>query len=137
MRIERVTDIVEIQRCLPFEQEIRDKGRDSGKVSDMLYSIKELVKNPMFGFWIAYDDDDNIKGYLSLLASNIPGIKRLVVLRLYAKTKELFDTFYEVGREFAKQYGIKSMAMTTSKSIKAYQRRHGWKAVSVNLEKEI
>ena len=137
MRIERATSIDEIVQCLPLEQEIRDKGRDTTKVSDMLFSIKGMIDNPMFGFWIAYDDKDSIIGYIAMMIVLLPGMKRLNLIRMYAKQKEVFQAFEEIGRDFAKQYGIKKVMITVMKNVKAMQRLHGMKVVSVNMEKEL
>ncbi|MCP4597048.1 hypothetical protein [Neptuniibacter sp.] len=137
MRIERATDMAEIQRCVPFEQKIRDKGRDDTKISDMLYSIKFLISNPQFGFWIAYDDRGEVIGYFSALITIFPGAKRLNLLRIYAKQREVFEAFEKVGGEFAKEWGVKIIAMIAKGHIKAFRRRHGFKVVSVNMEKEL
>lgn len=137
MRIERATDMEEVVKCLPWEQEIRNKGRDRSKVSDMLHLVKIMIDNPLFGFWIAYDDEDNMIGYIVLLINLIPGFKSVNLVRMYAKEKEVFQAFEEIGREFAKQFGVKKFVVTAIKNIKAIQRRHGLKVVSVNMEKEL
>ena len=138
MRIERINDMSEVLKCLPFEREIRNKGRDDTKESDMILLIQSLIDNPLLGFWMAYDDNNNILGYLILLAnpSNIQKIKRLHLLRIYAKDKELKTELERIGAEWAEQFQLKTAAMTTRNHIKAFQRM-GWKVVSVNLERRI
>jgi len=138
MRIKRITDINEILKCLPFEREIRKKGRDNSRESDLLLFIESQLDNHAFGFWIAYDDDNEVIGYAVAMLNFVPGVERLHLLRIYAKTKELRQEFEKIGKEWCKPYKIKTMQMTGSnkKNIKAFQRM-GWKVVSVNLERRI
>ena len=135
MKIERVNDIAEILKCLPFEREIRNKGRDNNRESNMILFIQSQLKNPYFGFWIAYDDKNNIVGYLVALINLLPGAERLHLLRIYAKQKELFNQFEEILKQWAKQYKVKIAQMTVSKNIKAIQRRYKYVPVSVNMER--
>ena len=135
MRIERIYDIAEILKCLPFEREIRKKGRDSSRESDMILFVKSQLESPLFGFWMAYDDNNNIIGYFSAIISLIPGMERFHLLRIYAKQKELFKQFENIGKEWMKQYKIKIAQMTTKKHIKVFQKKYGYIPVSVNLER--
>ena len=134
MRIERTNDMAEILKCLPFEREIRKKGRDSSRESDMILFVKSQLESPLFGFWIAYDDNNNIIGYISAIISLIPGMERLHLLRIYAKQKGLFQQFENILKDWTKQYKVKVAQMTTKKHIKAFK-RYGYIPVSVNLER--
>lgn len=136
MRIERTNDIQEILRCLPFEREIRKKGRDSSKERDMLLFVQSQLNNPLFGFFIAYDDENEIKGYGAGLINLTPGDEGLIALRIYAKDKELKNELERIGSEWAKAFKINKVQITLSKHIKAFQRM-GWKVVSVNMERRI
>ena len=135
MRIERIYEISEILKCLPFEREIRKKGRDSSRESDMILFVKSQLENPMFGFWMAYDNNNNIIGYISAMISLMPGMERLHLLRIYAKQKGLFKQFEDILKEWAKQYKIKIAQMTAKKHIKFFQKKYGYNPVSVNLER--
>lgn len=139
MRIERMTDIREILRCLPFEQEIRNKGRDFGRISDLLLFVQSQLESPLFGFWIAYaDDSDDIRGYAVGLINPIPGMQCLHILRIYAKDKDLFNRFYTVGKDWAKQWGVKKMQIAVpEKHAKAFQRLYGFDLMSINLERKL
>lgn len=135
MRIERTNDIAEIFKCLPFEREIRKKGRDSTRESDMILFVKSQLENPLFGFWMAYDDSNNIVGYISAIITLMPGMERLHLLRIYAKQKNLFQQFENILKDWAKQYKVKIAQMTTKKHIKVFQRKYGYVPVSINLER--
>ena len=137
MRIERITDIDEVLKCIPFEQEIRNKGRDNIRISKMLLFVKEQLMNPMFGFWMAYDDDENVAGYAIAIISIVPSMERIHLLRIYAKDKELKKEFERILTDWAKEYKIKIAQMTATKHIRAFERRYKWKVVSVNMERRI
>jgi len=137
MNIERVTDINEILKCLPFEQEVRDKGRDTMKISDMLFFLKDQIGNPMFGFWMAYDDEDDIIGYLSAMMVLLPGMKKLHLLRLYAKDSIVLAAFRDVVKVFCKDFKVKTVMISVSKNVRAIKRKYGFKPVSVTMEMEL
>ena len=137
MRIQRTNDISEILKCLPFEREIRNKGRDDQRESNMLLFVQSQLNNPLFGFFMAYDDENNIIGYMVTIISLLPGAERLHILRIYAKQKELMKQFEEVLKEWAKLFKVKSacMTVTNAQMIKAMKRKYGYKVVSVNMER--
>jgi hypothetical protein len=135
MRIERVTDIQEIMKCLPFEREIRNKGREEIRESEMLLFIQSQILNPLFGYFMAYDDEENVIGYIVAMLSLIPGYKRLHLLRIYAKKKEIMEGFEKILIEWAKPYKIRIASVTTKKHTKFYIRKYNYVPVSVNLER--
>jgi hypothetical protein len=137
MKIQRVHDIEEAMKCVPFEQEIRNKGRDNIRISKMLLFIKEQFVNPLFGFWIAYDDKEEVLGYTIAMISLIPSMERLLVMRMYAKQNDVRDEFIKTLKNWAKEYKVKIAQMTATKHIKVLERRYKFKAVSVNLERRI
>jgi hypothetical protein len=136
MQIRRINDIQEVMKCLPFEREIRNKGRDDQRESKLLLFVQSQLQNPLFGFFMAYDDDGNVKGYIVTMASLIPGMERLHILRLYAKGG-LMKEFEEALREWTKQFKLKIavMTLTDTRMVKAMQRHYGYKVVSVNMER--
>lgn len=137
MRIERTTDIQEILKCLPFEREIRNKGRDDQHEGKMLLFVQSQLGNPAFGFFMVYDDENNVIGYTVGILSFMPGFERLHLLRIYAKQREVFNLIEETLKEWARPLKIKIAQMTVTgvKQIKAFQRRFGYKIVSVNMER--
>ena len=136
MKIERITDIQEVMKCLPFEREIRNKGRDDQRESKMLLFVQSQLQNPLFGYFMAYDDEGNVKGYVVTIINPISGMERLHILRIYAKNG-LMKEFETVLKEWAKQFKIKiaSMTVTDARMIKAIQKKYGFKVVSVNMER--
>lgn len=134
MRIERVDDISEIMKCLPFEQEIRKRGREDRRESDTILFIHTQLANPMFSFLMVYDDDDNVIGYAAGLISLAPGMKFAYLIRLYAKTKEVKESLLEYMSQYAKEFKIDRVQITVRKNIKAMQ-RYGFKVISVNMER--
>lgn len=137
MRIERITDLSEILKCLPFEREIRNKGRDRTRESDMLMFIRNQLGNPLFGVWIAYDDKDDILGYCVALLNLFPGIQREYILRIYSKDKKVTSDLVEILSQWAKEYKVKLAQITVNKNIKAMQRIFKFKPISVNMERRI
>jgi hypothetical protein len=139
MRIERVTDLQEIMRCLPFEREVRKKGRDKTRESDMLLFIQSQVNNPILGIWIAYDDDNNIQGYFIAILGVFPGQERVHLLRVVAKDRELRSEFEQIAKDWGKPYRAKIMTMTVSngRMVKAIKKGYGFMPVSVNLERRM
>lgn len=127
----------EIMKCLPFEREIRNKGRENISERDMLLFVQSQLGNPGFGFFMAYDDEGNVIGYVIGVLNIIPGFKRVHLLRVYAKKKEIFDGLMLAGSEWARAYKIDIVSITTAKHAKAYKRHYGFKAVSVNMERRI
>jgi len=136
MQIRRIDDIQEVMKCLPFEREIRNKGRDDQRESKMLLFVQSQLQNPLFGFFMAYDDKGNVKGYIVTIISLIPGVERLHVLRIYAKNG-LMKEFEKVLEEWVKQFKIKIavLTLTDTRMIKAMKRHYGYKVVSVNMER--
>ncbi len=86
---------------------------------------------------MAYDDNDDVIGYAVGILNLIPGTERIHLLRIYAKKKEVMDGFINVCKELGKQYKIKILSMTAVNHIKAYQKKYGFKVVSVNMERRI
>ena len=138
MRIERITEIAPILECIPFEQEIRNKGRDHTRISKMILFVKDLLPSPMFGFWIAYDED-RVIGYMIAMISLIPSMERLILWRMWAKEKEVRKQFEDILRTWAKEYKIKTASMVAygDSMAKGLERLYGWKQVSINLERRI
>ena len=137
MKIERTIDMEVILKCLPFEREIRNKGRDTTRESKMLMFVQSQLQNPLFGFWVAYNDEEEIVGYTVAMASLVPSMEKLHLMRMYAKTTELKEALLEVLHEWAKALKIKTESITVRKHIKAFQRRYKFKTVSVNMERRI
>lgn len=137
MRIERINEIQEVLKCVPFEQEIRNKKRDNVKISKTILFLQSQLDNPYFGFWIGYDDNDNVLGYTVAMITAIPGMERLHVLRMYAKQKDLKEKFEGILKKWAKENKIKIAQMTAIKNVKAFARKYKWRVVSVNLERRI
>ena len=135
MRIERTNDISEVLKCLPLERETAKKKRERTKESHMLIFVQSQLNNPLFGFWIAYNDQDNIIGYVAAFIGLIPGLERLHLLRIYAKSKELFNQFEEILKEWANQFKVKTAQITVIKNVKAIQRKHQFVPVSINMER--
>jgi len=135
MNIKRVSDIDEVLQCIPYEQEIRNRGRDISSISTMLLGIREMLENPLFGFWIAYDKDEII-GYMSAIASTLKTMKRLILLRIYAPKKNVQTEFKKVLIDFGKEFKIKPgiVRIEMFKNDGAMQRK-GWKKVSTIMEK--
>jgi len=136
IKISRITEIAEVLKCLPFEREIRKKGRDDTRESKMLLFIESQIANPCFGFWMAYDEGQ-IKGYSSAILSFVPGVERAHLLRIYAKSREVRDLLEKTMIDWAKSYNMKIVQMTVINNVKALQRRYGFLPVSVNMERRL
>lgn len=139
MEIKRTTDIQEVLKCLPFEREVRNKGRDNTRESKALLFIQSQLYNPLFGVWIAYDDNENVAGYAIAVMNLMPGDETLHVIRIYAKQRDLLDAFWDIARQWAKEFKVKTFSLTAKKGkhVRAFQRRFGFVPVSVNMERRI
>lgn len=137
VRIERVTDIAEMMKCLPFERELRKKGRDNNRESNLLLFLQSQVNNPIFGFFMAYDEQDNVIGYIVAILNLFPGNERIFFLRFHAKSKELQDQFKDVIGEWVKPFKIKTATVTVQEQrmVKAFKRKYGYHVTSVNMER--
>jgi len=135
MIIERIYSIERVLECVPFEVEIRNKHRDASKVQKMLLFVQSQFENPMFGFWIA--SEENILGYAVAMISLVPGGESLIILRLYAKIPKVRDGLIEELKQFAKQFGVKTARITVRKNVKALTRKYKFKPVSINMERKI
>ena len=138
MRIERTTDISEVLKCVPFEQEIRNKGRDRTRISKMILLIKDQLENPLFGYFIAYDGD-RVVGYAIGTLVLESGFEQGVLWRMYAKTKELREALTDTLIKWAKEYKIKKVTMSvyTDGMAKVMERRYSWKKSAIILERSI
>ena len=143
MIIQQTRELQEILRCLPFESEIRKRGRSRERLKDMLVYITSQLENPLFRFWIAYRSEDKIKpdddilGYCIATINLIPGMKGIYIYRIYAKGNGLRKEFEKILKTWAKEYNIKNELITIYKNVKAFKRKHGFTATSVNMERRI
>jgi len=137
MRIERITEIEPILGCMPFEQSIRNKGRDKNSISNMLLAVKENISSPTFGFWIAYDGK-KIIGYLSAVASLVKPLKRLIVWRIYAPKLQVQKEFNNILIQFGREHRIKPgiARVEVFKHDKVFKRK-GWEKISTIMEKRL
>lgn len=141
--IRQTRELQEILRCLPFESEIKNKGRDRTRLKDMLTYITSQLENPLFRFWIAYESeekikpDDNILGYCIAIINIIPGMQGQYIYRMYAKEKNLRKEFEKVLKAWAKEYKIKHQIITIYKNVRAFKRKHGFTPISVNMQRRI
>jgi len=137
MRIERITEIEPVLACMPFEQNIRNKGRDKNSISNMLLAVKENISNPTFGFWIAYEGK-KIVGYLSAVASLVKPLRRVVVWRIYAPKVNVQNEFKSILIGFGKEHRIKPgvVRVEVFKNEKVFERK-GWEKISTIMEKRL
>jgi hypothetical protein len=137
MKIERITEIDPILELIPIEQQIRNKEREVMRIGEMLLLVKESLDNPLFGFWIAYDND-KVVGYLGAIASMVKSLKRIIVWRIYAPGKEVQEKFKEILTEFGKSFKIKPglVRMEVFKHDRVLERK-GWKPISRIMEKRL
>jgi hypothetical protein len=89
---------------------------------------------------IAYDEDNNVIGFMVLFLVPIPGIKTINIQRIWYKPnqRQVLDEFIKIGRKWAKENDIKKVIITVTRPrIKALQRKWGFKVTSVNMERGI
>ena len=136
-RIERVNDIQEILKCMPFEREIRKKGRDDQRESSMLLFVQGMIGNPSFGFWIAYDSHDAVLGYCIAALSYIPGKERLIVIRLCSRIHALSEQLQSIMIDWGRKNHLRIAQIIVTKNIKAMKRLFGVKPVGIVMERRI
>ena len=139
MRIVRATTINETLQMLPIEQEIRKKEKEIIPLKDALISIAASIEDPNFGFWIAYDDNNEIIGFMILTIIQDITAKTLQIHRVWYKQteKEVLNQFLKTGRKWAKDNNIKRVVMLANRRIKAIQRKWKFKPIAVIMERRI
>lgn len=141
--IQQTRELQDVLRCLPFESEVKKKGRDRSKLKNMLAYITSQLANPLFRIWIAYDSeenigpDDNILGYCIAFINIMPGMKGIYLYRMYAKDSDIRKEFEKILRAWAKEYKVTKVMMTIYKNVRAIKRKYGFIPVSVNMERRI
>lgn len=135
--IVRVVNLVEVMQIIPFERQIRRKGRDRSREADMLLFIKGMLGNPLFGLWMAYNERKEMVGYTIALIAMIPGFERETILRMYAKDEEVRERLLDILFQWAKAFRIKTQAITVTRNVKAIHRKYKFVPVSVNMERRI
>ena len=66
MEVKETRNIQDVLECVPFECQIREKGRDRVTVKDMLYfTAQGFANDPSFRFFIFYEQG-RIVGYVAL-----------------------------------------------------------------------
>jgi len=118
-----------------MEREIRNKGRDDQRESNMLLFVQSQLENPLFGFFMAYDDEDRVIGYALAIISLFPGAERIHLMRIYAKQTNVRIELENILIQWAKQFKVKIAQMTVTKHIKAFRRKYNFMPVSVNMER--
>lgn len=135
--IERVTNLADVMQCLPFEREIRKKGRDRSREADMLMFIKSQLENPFFGIWMAYNEKREMVGYTMATLILIPGFERQAVLRMVAHDKEVQKMLWEILYQWGKAFRVKIQSISAHRNIKAITRKYHFLPVSVVMERRI
>jgi hypothetical protein len=130
----------EILQCVPIEEQIRKKERAQIKLRDFLLLLSMNLDNPNFGFWIAYDDNNNVVGYMVLFLVPIPGMKSITIQRIWYKQgeTEIIKEFERIIKKWARDNSINKVNITVTRPrLEALKRRWGFKVVSVNMERRI
>ena len=147
METRQITDMQEIMKLLPIEQEIMKKEPETGKMSlrDKLLWLDCLVNKKPFvefndGGIMGWYDGDKLIGYMILSATKAK-IKYFDTLRIY---RVWHDPNYDISNEMenymvslAKSLKIHSITSEANRRIRAFQRKYQMQPVSVNMERKV
>jgi hypothetical protein len=136
MIVKEIKTIDEVIKCVPYEIKVLAKHRETSKTSDLIAFINTQLENPLFKFWIVYEND-NIKGYCFGFLNITPGFKKIHVIRIFALSDEARNMLKNILDETALSFGIKKMSITVKRNIKAFSKKYQFKPVSVNMEREV
>lgn len=139
MRIERAETLQEMLQCIPVEQQMRKREKEIVPLKDYLLFVALNAENPMFGMWFGYDDENNIIGYAVAMMIPIVGMQSIWIIRVWydPKYKELPNKYIKLLRKWGRENGIKKFTIAVNRGIKAFQRKWGFKVISVNMERRI
>ena len=147
MENRQITDMQEIMKLLPIEQEIMKKEPEAGKMSlrDKLLWLDCLVNKKPFvefndGGIMGWYDGEKLIGYMILSATK-GKIKYFDTLRIY---RVWHDPNYDIANEMenymvslAKSLKIHSITSEANRRIRAFQRKYQMQPVSVNMERKV
>ncbi len=139
IKIEKVYDIQEILKCVPIEEEIRKKEGNRYPLKNMLLFIVSQLQNPFFSFWMVYNKEREVIGYMITLMSKVPGMEGIQVIRVWYDHKypKISKKFWKILKTEAKQNNIKKIMISVERRMKALQKKWKFKLVSVNMERRI
>jgi hypothetical protein len=138
IEIHRVTSMVEAVKVVPIEVMLKGKGRITTSVKDFLTLVHSVLNNPLFGFWIAYDDG-KVVGYILALISPIRifDLDYVSVIRIWAGKSEAAHKLDEVLCEWSRENKINRIRMETKRHLKPINRKYHFTPVSVTIERRI
>lgn len=146
MFIKRITQIEEVLRIVPIENELREKEGTHIKTQEMLSLINSQLNNPLFYLIYVYEDktEANLMGYIIFIVIPIKlmDMKSLNILRIYYNHKYYKDsniqkTGWEIIEHVAKQYDIHKIRIEVSRGVKAYQKKWKFKPMRTVMEREV
>lgn len=136
MIIKEIKTLDEVLKCVPYELKLMQKRRETAKMSDLIAFINTNLDNPLFKFWIVYDNDV-IQGYCFVFLNLTPGFKTLYLKRFNAFTSEARDMLIKTLEEVTKELKIEKASITLKKNIRSISKKYDFKVVSVNLERRV
>ena len=136
MIIKEIKTIDEVLKCVPYETRVLSKHRETSKIADLIAFINNQLENPLFKFWIAYEDEE-IKGYCFGFLNLNSGFKNIHILRIFALSNDARDMLMNTLIETASAFGIKKVSITVKRNIRAFSKKYQFRPVSVNMERGV
>jgi hypothetical protein len=140
MIVKRITDMADIMNIIPIEVRLRVKEKTNVPVKDILAFLNVQLPNPLFAVWMVADGED-IAGYVFTLINTFSSSsnREMMILRIWydQHKKEAIRLLVEVMREWVKENKIKNVRIEVKKGLRAFQKKWGFKPVSVIMERRV
>lgn len=139
IEIRETRDIQDVLQCVPFECQIREKGRDKIPLKDMLYLTAQwFASDPLFRFFL-FIEDDRIVGYCAIKVILDKYEGGIYVIRGYRDPgkPELMEMFWELARELGKFYKLDRVLFKAEndKIKESFEQKWGFKTTYTMMER--
>lgn len=139
IEIRETRDIQDVLQCVPFECQIREKGRDKVPIKEMLYSTAQwFASDPDFHFFMFYDEG-RIVGYVALRLVKDRNERTVHIIRIYnGKSPEFWDAFKGLINAIKKAFSLTKMTgLASNDMMKRYLKRQGFSEAYTLMERRL
>jgi hypothetical protein len=137
IEIRETRDIQDVLQCVPFECQIRDKGRDPVPLKEMLYVTAQwFASDPDFHFFMFYEDG-KVVGYLALKLVKDRKDRAIHIIRIYnGKAQGFWEAFANLMNAIKKAFNIdKITGLASNEMMKRYLKKRGFKEAYTMMER--
>lgn len=140
IEIRETRDIQDVLQCVPYECQIREKGRDKVPLKEMLYLTAQwFASDPYFHFFMFYEDGKLI-AYVALRVIIDKHEGGIFVIRGYREPDkpEVMEKFYELAKQIGKAYKVdRLMIKTENEKIRNHFADNGFSELYTVMERRL